>query len=206
MSSSNRVRGCTVGSRRRYASIDSSIRSIPFSSIDVDRWKALYANQRPVLLKGYAATWPALRKWELPSLHKRLQEDPAEDSIVTVEFGANYMDANIEKLQVSFRSLISHILQSGDQASDVSLPNFYLAQFSLNEIIAIREDVPNCLDECSLSGKGHLYGRNIWLGGRKGTNSPCHYDPFNNILVQVLGRKQVVLFASTVVYVQYILP
>lgn len=27
-----------------------------------------------------------------------------------------------------------------------------------------------------------------------GTESPCHYDPFHNIICQVYGRKEIILF------------
>ena len=39
----------------------------------------------------------------------------------------------------------------------------------------------------------HVCRSNIWLGP-KGVASPCHYDPFHNMLCQVMGTKRVVLF------------
>jgi hypothetical protein len=42
------------------------------------------------------------------------------------------------------------------------------------------------------TGKNHLYKVNLWLGSK--TTSPCHHDPFQNILCQVFGRKNIILF------------
>ena len=39
-----------------------------------------------------------------------------------------------------------------------------------------------------------IYRTNIWLGGYAGTSSPCHFDPFSNIFVQIYGNKKVILF------------
>lgn len=39
-----------------------------------------------------------------------------------------------------------------------------------------------------------MYRKNIWFGSPQGTVSPCHYDPFQNVLCQVIGEKEVILF------------
>jgi len=94
-----------------------------------------------------------------------------------------------------------------------SLARWYLAQHDVNSISPVlsRElQVPSML---SLSSASHasdvpaspltqalapkklsIYRSNLWLGGHAGTASPCHFDPFHNLLVQVYGTKRVILF------------
>lgn len=40
-----------------------------------------------------------------------------------------------------------------------------------------------------------LYQNNLWINGHAGSASPCHYDPFHNLLVQIYGTKRVLLFS-----------
>lgn len=43
-------------------------------------------------------------------------------------------------------------------------------------------------------GSRRLHRCNLWLSTALGSESPCHHDPYNNLLCQVVGRKQVRLF------------
>jgi len=73
-------------------------------------------------------------------------------------------------------------------------PRVYWAQFELQEeqLPAMCADIRTPL-LCS-TGKQVLYKRNIWFGGAGGSESPCHFDPFQNVLCQVLGEKEVAVF------------
>ena len=74
--------------RAGYSTNVNNVRTIPLSIIenDMEQWKAIFDEQKPVVIKNYANSWPALshprRKWELPRLLKRLE---VTDSVVTVE-------------------------------------------------------------------------------------------------------------------------
>eukprot|EP00640_Fibrocapsa_japonica_P002774 CAMPEP_0113951568 /NCGR_PEP_ID=MMETSP1339-20121228/86917_1 /TAXON_ID=94617 /ORGANISM="Fibrocapsa japonica" /LENGTH=243 /DNA_ID=CAMNT_0000959871 /DNA_START=198 /DNA_END=930 /DNA_ORIENTATION=+ /assembly_acc=CAM_ASM_000762 len=162
---------------------------------------SLFEAQRPVKLRYFAHHWPAVsdakRKWsDLELLSSRTSG--SSDSTVEIEIGKDYMDADVHKAEVSINSLLEFILQEKDEkdnkVSSSPGPNFYLAQHNLDDICVLRDDVPSQPEICRFSGKGHVYLRNIWLGGHRGTVSPCHYDPFNNILVQIFGEKTVTLF------------
>ena len=49
---------------------------------------------------------------------------------------------------------------------------------------------------CTKTGKSHFYRSNIWLGPAD-VVSPCHYDPFQNVLCQVIGSKRVILYSPS---------
>ena len=82
---------------------------------------------------------------------------------------------------------------------------WYLAQHDLHSIsplLAQEVQVPHILspvspepgDGTSSSRRISIYRNNVWLGGHAGSASPCHYDPFHNLLVQIYGAKRVLLF------------
>jgi len=72
------------------------------------------------------------------------------------------------------------------------MPRIYLAQHNIDEIPILKDDI--MIPRICNTGKGSLYRKNIWFGGPQGTVSPCHYDPFHNVLCQVIGEKEVILF------------
>ena len=73
----------------------------------------------------------------------------------------------------------------------------YLAQNDLFE--PLKRDLPIpalCVDGSLDVGAGSLYGVNMWMGPR-GSVSPLHYDPLDNLLMQFGGRKRALLFPAT---------
>jgi hypothetical protein len=70
----------------------------------------------------------------------------------------------------------------------------YLAQHNLlDQIPSLADDV--CIPDYAALGSGeHEAELLVWLGPRS-TVSPCHYDPYHNLLCQVVGWKCVRLFA-----------
>lgn len=154
-------------------------------------WRTIYEKQVPVIIEGLAKNWPCIadvdRKWiNLAQLKNRIKN---RDSVVAIEIGDHYMSANLKKANVSLLSYLDY-LQS--QASSGDSPRVYLAQQTLSEVEVLKEDV-NIPEICLKTGKGHLYNSNLWLGGPQGSVSPCHYDPFNGLLVQIFGEKEVKL-------------
>lgn len=69
-------------------------------------------------------------------------------------------------------------------------PPVYFAQYDVRTIHQLNSDYSN--PTLTKTGKGSLYKVNIWMGLHD-TKSPCHFDPFNNVLCQVYGTKRVIV-------------
>lgn len=156
-------------------------------------WGALKSANEPVIIRGLISHWPALtdpaRCWSNVSL---LKKRIVEDTVVPIEVGSSYMDAYLQKPLVGLGSFLDYIMQ--DKEVVEGGPRIYLAQHELHNIPVMRDDVETPT-MCTTTGKGTLYRTNVWFNGAKGTASPCHFDPFENLLCQVVGKKEVTLFA-----------
>jgi len=154
------------------------------------------AQDTPFVVKDVVTAWPALqdeaRQWSIenllgrPSLCKR---------VVPVEFFGNYMDPKNKILQVTFGDLIEVFRkEEAGEIKDDSLAHIYLAQYELKELPELEQD---CLGLPSTILKGIGRGleerSNVWFG-KKGVSSPAHTDPFFNLLCQVRGTKNILLF------------
>lgn len=106
---------------------------------------------------------------------------------VSMEFGdyLNYLSKSIEEEQQQ-----QHHHKRTEEPDHVA----YLAQ---NELFAeVKRDVPIphfCSEESFNVGEGKLYHSMLWLGPRN-TVSPLHYDPLDNLLMQIVGKKRVLLY------------
>eukprot|EP00741_Cyanophora_paradoxa_P012322 tig00000169_g11907.t1 len=150
------------------------------------------AAQRPAVLTGAMEHWPALttRPWaDLAYLKRR-----AGLRTVPVELGSHYLaDGWGQKLMTLSEFIDRHVL-----APEPGGPVGYLAQHQLFEQIPeLRGDIavpeycylpPPGADRCA-----HDLFVNAWFGP-KGTVSPCHTDPYDNLLAQVVGRKYLRLY------------
>ena len=56
-------------------------------------------------------------------------------------------------------------------------------------------------DENVVVGHGSMYNSMFWFGPKHSV-SPMHYDPMDNLLMQFVGRKQIVLFPKDDAYVE----
>jgi lysine-specific demethylase 8 len=168
------------------------------SSNDFD-WKNVYDKQEPIIFRNLINDWNALQRWRDGSSYFKplLNCLNEEDRIVPVEYGGNYMDSNMQLIHVDFLQLIEFFEKPID--IEKPLPPLYLAQFDINQIKLLLNDVsPPPLLSTSTGkniGKGDIYRINLWIG--KNTSSPCHFDPFQNMLCQIIGNKQVILFPQS---------
>lgn len=163
--------------------LNSLPRSIVLSLRSQD-WTSLYASKFPVLLKGLCLDWPAVSRWRLSSyLREKVGHHPVE-----VELGDSYTDRNIQKSLISMADLVD-ILENPDLAK--KFPPIYLAQYNIRDMPELKSDYR--IPDIVRTGKGSVYKINIWLG-LENTFSPCHYDPYHNILCQITGKKTVILY------------
>ncbi|KAB0792258.1 hypothetical protein PPYR_14217 [Photinus pyralis] len=138
----------------------------------------------PAVLKDCISHWPAVTKW--PDVNYLLEL--AGSRTVPIEIGSHYADENWTQKLMSLREFIyDHYLDSSSLG--------YLAQHNLfDQIPELREDI-RVPDYCALAREeGVDPDVNAWLGP-EGTVSPLHFDPKDNLLTQVYGTKEVVLFA-----------
>ncbi len=136
---------------------------------------------RPVIITNYIDDWPAIASWPNMEYWRSL----AGLRMVPVEVGGKYTsDEWGQQLMTMDEFITNHIEGSGGG---------YLAQHELLEQIpALKKDVltpeyTSMLMEDETEDS-YTYGdvkTNIWFGPA-GTISPCHTDPYHNLLAQVL--------------------
>ncbi|XP_066151178.1 bifunctional peptidase and arginyl-hydroxylase JMJD5-like isoform X2 [Euwallacea fornicatus] len=149
--------------------------------------KNFFIPQIPVKLTGCMAHWPASTKW----LDVNYLLNVAGSRTVPIEIGSHYTDESWSQKLMTLKDFISqHYLSKSGKIG-------YLAQHNLfDQITELREDI-RVPDYCCCS-LNYLESSepdiNAWLGP-KGTVSPLHQDPKNNILAQVYGTKRLLLFS-----------
>mmetsp|Transcript_7929 Transcript_7929/g.7984 ORF Transcript_7929/g.7984 Transcript_7929/m.7984 type:complete len:285 (-) Transcript_7929:203-1057(-) len=178
-----------------YPNVDSVYMS---EHLQKSYWTEIYEKNKPILIKGLVNNWRAVSDDQLKWITGIRFDQIDKDCLVPIEIGRNYMDTKLNIVHVGFGEFSQYMLPS--KVNDMSEDNqkntenrVFLAQYSLQEIPLLEEDVkpfPAILQ----TGKGALYRTNIWMGGEGGTESPCHYDPFHNIICQVYGKKEIILY------------
>ena len=163
-----------------------------------------FQHQTPLVLRQAAASLPAVQSWH--SLEYLRQKFAQSQEVGHVEMGASYLNPTLPRAdQVPLASYVDYLelfaQQYGSKTDDIwnkdetisSDEILYLAQNDLP--LSLQDDVPlpewlnhkQCL---SPEHMGHVYSCMLWLGP-KGCGSPLHYDPLDNLLIQIVGRKLV---------------
>lgn len=169
------------------------------------------AAQTPAIFdKIVSKPWEqALTNWSSPSkLKEHLKSRHYHNTssppplVVPVEMGSSYMDqSKFQRVHLDLFEVLEfwsaesqkreEQKRGGNQQQDNQIPRLYIAQVDLNDIPCLSKDInPSPPFEI----KGSIYRVNIWMGGPHGSSSPCHHDPFQNVLIQVSGRKRVLLY------------
>lgn len=149
---------------------------------------AVFEAQKPVVWRGLASAWPAMGWGDLEGLRERVGQH-----VVPVELGESYMDPSLQTVHLDMADLLAFVSKfMHEPPSQHDAPSVYLAQHELfTTIPSLRGDIrtPPFIGEVG----GEVYQTNGWVGPC-GTYSPCHTDPYHNVLVQVVGKKHVRLF------------
>ena len=171
-------------------------------------WDAMFFSLQPLVIKDYVRHWPAYKKWNnLNYLKTKVSESSTDsDVIVPVELGGHYMSKNMIRPDIRFNELLDCFIEksvstheSHNHDDDMHKTraynpsnHMYLAQHDITEIPGLENDIfiPEIV---KTSGKRQYYGSKIWLNGPYGALSPCHNDPYHNILCQIVGKKTILL-------------
>lgn len=150
-----------------------------------------YAPARPVVLAGEIAEWPALHVWTPQYLREKIGA-----SIIECQAGRNaspdferYKDNH--KRQMPFDEFIAMI--EARQGNDAYI-TAYNSATNAEALRPLQADL-GLLDRYLAQEAGNPGGM-IWIGPQ-GTFTAMHHDLTNNLLVQVTGRKRIILAAAT---------
>jgi lysine-specific demethylase 8 len=136
---------------------------------------------RPCVIPGGCLLWEACIKWN----SKRFWENAIGSQFIPVEIGI-YTD---DLVQVRF-VLGEEFISMMDQCAHTDpTSKAYFAQQDLTTLPSFLEDDLQPMPDI-MHLIGEIDGRKIFLGPR-GTLTPLHSDPYDNILCQVVGTKYV---------------
>jgi len=156
-----------------------------------NRLDPYFLDQRPVVFRKVYAQVPAIERWK--------NWDYIENAVdcnspCHVEVGGNYSQS--ERCDMRFGDYLAY-LRLFEEKYGRKGPNsppdeelFYLAQ---NDVIGGLDSdykIPSALTKL---GIGSIYNMMMWLGPY-GCISPFHYDPLDNLFMQFVGEKRVILF------------
>ena len=164
-----------------------------------------FESQTPLLLNNLLSKCDAIYFWKSID-YWRLAV--GEDTPVEVEVGKtynkgsranmmfgeylNYLSLCMEQEAVEFEEYKQNPHLQQPQQTDQEVA--YLAQNELFPQVMNDITIPSFTDNEKYNvGEGKLYHTMLWMGPRN-TISPLHFDPLDNILMQVVGWKRVLLF------------
>lgn len=149
-----------------------------------------YAANWPVILGGELAAWPALQRWTPDYLAKAVGDRP-------VQVQTNRLaDPNFERNMAAhsavmpFDAFIAQISQPG--AANNTYLTAYNAAANVAALAALEGDL-GFIDRLLTRDVAQPHGM-MWVGPA-GSFTPLHHDLTNNLLLQITGRKVVLLAA-----------
>lgn len=159
-----------------------------------------FDSQTPILLQNILGTCDAIHFWRSLEYWRHSVD---EDQPVEVEIGKSYNSGN--RSTISFGEYLNYLeasmqiedreykgIQEGGLQPDQDVA--YLAQNELFPQVMQDIHIPSFCEDATFGvGDGKLYHTMLWMGPRH-TVSPLHYDPLDNILMQIVGWKRVLLF------------
>ncbi len=176
---------------KNFPRIFSSVRSInawsaakPVDMVDrvsVKEFKN-YLNQLPVVVTN-SADYPAFTKWNFKYLTTELSEKTAKLTCFDVE--NNY--ARRELKNINYKNALE-LIQNNPSKKE----KFYIMRQSLiTDLPELSKDifVPDWI------GESTNHSPAIWIG-ESGNKTPLHYDSTQDLLIQIAGIKEIILFSK----------
>lgn len=153
--------------------------------------KPYFEEKQPVVLRGAVSNQPAVQLWKS---WDHLEHKVNADTLCAVEIGGSY--ASSEKTEIRFGDYISYLRffeERHGRSSPIAPPASDLVYLAQNDVAdSLRSDFTVPSFTASL-GYGHLYSVMMWIGPH-GCVSPLHFDPLDNVLMQFVGVKRVLLY------------
>ena len=151
-----------------------------------------YAANRPVILTGEMADWPALSRWTPQHLRSKVgarsieyQGDRSRDPRFEM-----YKDDH--RRTTTFDSFIDMTMQPG--AGNDAYLTAYNSERNAEALSALHEDL-GFLDKYLDRSAANPFGM-MWIGPA-GTVTSLHHDLTNNLVAQIVGRKRVKLVPAS---------
>jgi len=151
--------------------------------------REFYDRSQPVVLKGLARQWKAFSEWGLDAFKERFGDSRV---VVTVPPATMY-SKDSEEHRRAIEAYSREELRLADYVDHLKAePNTkkYL------EALPVKETLPKLWEDITLPPyipQKLLYTSTLWVGP-KGTTTSLHYDIPHNTLVQIAGRKKIVLY------------
>ncbi|MBL4648066.1 MAG: cupin-like domain-containing protein [Gammaproteobacteria bacterium] len=157
-------------------------------SLTVDEFNQNYYQKRkPVIIKNLLSLWPDLQKWNLDYLQQEIGKEK-----VLLQYSPNgYFKLDPKKGGNMYKSkemlFVEYVNQLTNKKDGVGF--HYLQSLSIpKQFPQLLKDIqPNSY----IQGK-KVMAMNFWMGSA-GNVTPMHYDPMNNFLLQIKGKKRLIL-------------
>jgi hypothetical protein len=175
----------------RLATLDGGVAVEHVDTLPADRFfRDHYAAHRPVVVSGLADGWPAMKLWSSDYFEEKLGEAIVEVQIGREANPAYERESFKLKQEMRFGDIIARL--RGEEPTN----DYYLTakngEHNRKALAPLWEDIGQIPGYLSDDADSDGY---FWLGP-KGTITPFHHDLTNNLIVQVRGRKRVVLVPS----------
>ncbi len=142
-----------------------------------------YAASRPCLIAGMIADWPAIGKWTPDYLRETVGAAPVEYQGKREGAGDFELAKDRHKQVAPFTDYLDLIETSPGNDAYVTAYNSAANQAAFAPLMADIRPIPQLL--------GPEPGM-LWVGPA-GTFTPLHFDLTNNLLIQITGRKRVLI-------------
>ncbi|MBU0556508.1 MAG: cupin-like domain-containing protein [Alphaproteobacteria bacterium] len=142
-----------------------------------------YAPSRPCVIAGALADWPALQLWTPEYLRDTVGDAPVEFQGRREAAGDFELAKDRHKQTLPFSAYLDLIEANPGNDAYVTAYNSSANRAAFAPLMRDVRPLPNLLGP----GEGML-----WVGPA-GTFTPLHFDLTNNLLIQITGRKRVLL-------------
>lgn len=164
---------------------------IRYGTISADRFlDAHYAANRPAILTGEIRHWPALGKWTPDYLKEMIGPAPVEFQGNRTQNERYERDKDAHRSTMPFDRFIDMISAPapgyGNDAY-ITAYNSGVNHHALSPLYGDLGRIDHLLDGSAAFSHGML-----WIGPA-GTFTPLHHDLTNNLLLQITGRKRLLL-------------
>lgn len=145
-----------------------------------------YRTNRPVILTGMVEHWPARQLWSLDYLDSRVG-----DAVVELQ-GERESAVDYELAKDRHRRCLPLRLVTEAIRADVPSNDFYVTAYNNAANRKSLEPIWGDIGPLPFLDSTRPDQRIFWLGP-KDTLTPFHHDLTNNLLVQLMGRKRVLM-------------